>query len=77
MFAVVKWIESTDLSVVPVSWVFSNSDDRMSYWPAHLKTDAAIVNAVKKTISPDANWTSHKVKCLSVKGRTANYMQSS
>jgi hypothetical protein len=72
MFAVVEWKNTSpkQISIVPISWLFGEGDDQMSYWPSHLTSDSAIANSVKKLIEPTDKWTSHPVKCLSVKGRT-------
>ena len=64
MYAVVNFLDTREVEVVPLVWLFNKK--KKCYWP-HF-TDAKRKKAVKNQLKPEKTWAKYNVKVMKIYG---------
>jgi len=68
MFAVVEFVDTSEIDIVPLSWIEEKDDYLYTKWPP--LRGVAVVNAVKSLCQPQPHWQSYKIRQLGTSGKS-------
>jgi hypothetical protein len=61
-YAVVEFVATEDVDIVPTNWIFSENGQQLCYWPPFPTLKCS--RLVQKCVPADASWTAFEIRQL-------------
>lgn len=66
MFAIVEWLDSKEVSAVPLKWLVQSEGELWSFWPS----SSADIKALKNASDPNSSWLKYRVRQIGKAGNS-------
>lgn len=76
MFAVVEWMETKEVSVIPASWLIHNDSGILGLWPPSTMKSTKREKAVKKMVEPESSWSKFPVRIIRNEGNFSFFIMN-